>query len=97
MATYVATVKFTDQGAKNVRNTCDRAASFTETAGKLNIKVRELFWTLGGMDGLLVFDAPDEDAATAAMLHLAADGNVTTSTSRAYNAEEMKGVLAKLP
>lgn len=53
----------------------------------------DIFWTLGQFDGLIVFDAPDEETATAAMLHLGSLGNVQTQTSRAFRAAEMKKVL----
>jgi uncharacterized protein with GYD domain len=97
MATFITTVKFTDQGAKNIQETCKRADEFKAAAKKMDIKIRDLFWTLGPFDGLLVFEAPDEETATAAMLHLASQGNVSTQTARAYKAAEMKDVLAKVP
>ena len=50
----------------------------------------------GVVDGLLVFDAADEEPATAAMLHLASFGNVHTQTARAYRSDEMAGIVAKL-
>jgi uncharacterized protein with GYD domain len=40
-----------------------------------------------------VFDAADDKAATAAMLNLAARGNVHTSTSRAFNESEMEKIV----
>jgi uncharacterized protein with GYD domain len=45
----------------------------------------------------VVFDAPDEETATALMLYLGSFGNVHTQTARAYNAEEMEPILGKLP
>ena len=42
-------------------------------------------------------EAPDEETATALMLHLGSFGNVRTQTARAFNAEEMDAVLGKLP
>jgi uncharacterized protein with GYD domain len=51
---------------------------------------------LGASDGLLIFDAPDEPTATAVVLYLGSLGNVQTTTARAFTAEEMDQVLAKL-
>ena len=96
MATYVTTIQFTEQGLQNVRDTCQRAGAFKTAAKKLGVKVQDIYWTLGAFDGVIVFDAPDEETATAAMLQLAALGNVRTQTARAYRAAEMEGVLAKL-
>ena len=34
MATFIATVQFTEQGIKAIRDTCDRAAAFKAAAEK---------------------------------------------------------------
>jgi uncharacterized protein with GYD domain len=96
MATFISTIKFTEQGVKAADETTKRAAAFKATAKKMGIKVNNIFWTLGSFDGLVVFDAPDDETATALMLRLGAQGNVQTSTSRAFNAAEMDKVLAKM-
>lgn len=93
---FVATIKFTEQGITNIQDTCKRADEFTKSAEKMGVKVADIFWTLGPSDGLLIFDAPDEDTATALMLKLGAQGNVHTQTSRAYRAADMKGILEKM-
>ena len=97
MATFITTIKFTDQGLKSVDETTKRAASFKAATKKLGVKVAAQYWTLGAFDGLLVFEAPDDETATAAMLQLGSLDNVHTSTVRAFNATEMDKVLAKLP
>ncbi len=97
MATYVTTIKFTDQGEKNIQETTKRAAAFKATAKKMGVKVVGQYWTLGQFDGLLIYEAPDEETATAVILHLGSLDNVHTSTSRAFVASEIEAALAKLP
>jgi uncharacterized protein with GYD domain len=93
MATYVTTVKFTAQGLTAVQDTCKRAAAFKAAAKKLKCKVISQYWTLGPFDGVLVFEAPADEAATALMLQLAARGFVQTQTARAFTAAEMEKLL----
>jgi uncharacterized protein with GYD domain len=62
----------------------------------MKIKVKEIYWTLGAFDGAIVFDAPDDETATAAMLHLGSLGSVQTTTARAFNLVEMDEILSKL-
>ena len=93
MATFISTLSFTDQGAKAIKQSCARAEVFKSDAAKRGVEVRDIFWTLGAVDGVIVYDAPDEETATALMLDLAAAGNVRTQTARAYNAEEMAGII----
>jgi uncharacterized protein with GYD domain len=96
MATYLTTIKFTQQGVTAIQDTTKRAASFKAAAKKLGVKVTDLYWTLGAYDGLLICEAPDDETVTAALLHLGSAGNVQTATVRAFNAAEMDRVLAKL-
>ncbi|MCA9258073.1 MAG: GYD domain-containing protein [Planctomycetales bacterium] len=97
MAKFVANVRFTPEGRQNILATCDRAASFTDSVAELGVSVRELLWSQGPYDGVIVFDAPSDEVAAAAMFKLGSEGNVTTETSRAYDAYEIRDVLTMLP
>lgn len=95
MATFITTIKFTQQGVKGVHETTSRAATFKAMAKKLGVKVTNVYWTLGDYDGLLILEAPDDATATTALLHLGALGNVHTSTVRAFSSAEMEKILSK--
>ena len=96
MATFVTTIKFTQQGIKDIDHSTKRATIFKNEAKKLGAKVKEIYWTLGDHDGLLILEAPDAETATAAILHLGAMGNVHTSTCRAFTGSEMEKIVAKV-
>ena len=96
MATFISNVKFTAQGIQNIGETTKRAAAFRTAAKKVGVKVRDIFWTLGAHDGVLVFEAPDDETATTLLLHLGALGNVQTTTVRAFTASEMDKLLAQV-
>ncbi len=96
MATYITSIKFTVQGLQAIGETTKRAATFKASAKKMGVKVSSLYWTLGCHDGVFVLEAPDDETATAAVLKLAALGNVQTTTVRAYDAAEMDKILAKM-
>ena len=97
MPTFITTMHFTEQGIKAVQDTCDRVAAFKATAKKIGVKVTGAYWTLGAFDGVIVCEAPDEETATAALLHLGSLGNVRTQTARAFVAAEMQKILGLLP
>jgi len=97
MATYVLLLKFTDQGIRNIKDTTRRAEAFRSIADKAGGKVKEVYWTLGQYDGVLIFDAPDEATATALGLNLGSLGNVRTQSLRAFSAEEIGRGLDKMP
>ncbi len=96
MATYLSTIKFTQQGFKAIRDTTKRAAALKVTTKKMGIKVANIYWTLGAYDGLLIFEAPDDETATGLLLQLATEGNVQTTTVRAFTAAEMDKILEKM-
>ena len=95
MPTFVTTFTFTPQGLTNARETTRRAAAFKAAAKRAVAKVTGQFWTLGPFDGLLLFEAPDEETATALMLQLGSLGNVQTQTARAFTAAEMEKILER--
>ena len=96
MATFITTIKFTQQGVKGIDDSTKRAAALKAAAKKLGAKVTTVYWTLGEYDGLLIMEAPDDETATSVLLHLAAAGNVHTTTVRAFTAAEMDKIVAKV-
>jgi uncharacterized protein with GYD domain len=96
MATFITTVKFTAKGIENIQESPKRAATFTAAAKKMGVKVLGLYWTLGSFDGAIIFDAPDDKVATAAMLNLASKGNVETTTARAFDVAEIEKMIGML-
>ena len=96
MATFISTVRITRQGLEEIKNTSKRAAAFKAAAKKLGVKVDRIYWTLGAFDGIIIFDAPNDETATAAMLQLDSHGYVHTSTVRAFEADEIEKVVGML-
>jgi uncharacterized protein with GYD domain len=96
MATFITNIKFTQQGVKDIDHTTKRSAAIKVAAKKMGVKVKEVYWTLGDHDGVLIFEAADDETATTLLLHLGAMGNVHTSTCRAFTAAEMDKILAKV-
>jgi uncharacterized protein with GYD domain len=96
MATYLTLIKFTERGVKDIKDTCKRAADFKSHAKKHNVEVKEQYWCMGAYDGLIVFEAPDDETATAAMLSLSSREEVTTQTLRSFNAAEMSRIAGNI-
>ncbi|REK16544.1 MAG: GYD domain-containing protein [Planctomycetota bacterium] len=93
MATFITTIEFTAKGVKDIQDSPKRAAAFTAAAKKMGVNVTGIYWTLGSFDGAIIFEAPDDQVATAAMLSLASEGNVQTKTSRAFDVAEIEKVI----
>ena len=95
MVTYVALFNWTEQGISKLQDTLKRAEDFTSVAQKAGARVTHQFWTVGPYDGMLVLEAPDEATAVGLIAKVVRLGNVRTTTLRAFDATEMRQVLAK--
>lgn len=95
MATYVSLINWTEKGAAGFRDTVDRAEAGKALAGTFGGALKEIYWTLGSYDIVVVSEAPDDESATAFALALASQGNVRTTTMRAFSADEMRAIIAK--
>jgi len=96
MVTYVVLAKFTDQGARNAKESPKRAEAFKEMAKTFGVTVKDILWTQGRYDIVTTVEAPDEQAAMTLNLSLAALGNIRTETLRAFSAAEMTKIVAKM-
>ena len=95
MATYLVLLRFTEQGAKNLKKSTARAGDFREAAAKTGVAVEAQYWTVGSADGVLILKADQEAAVLRCIASLAAEGNVRTQTMRALDAKEFEAIAGK--
>jgi uncharacterized protein with GYD domain len=96
MPTYVTLVNFTQQGIQNIKDTTKRADAFKSAAKKAGCTVKEIYWTQGQFDNIMIMDAPDDASVTAVLMSLGKLGNVRTQTLRAFTAAELAPILDKV-
>ena len=97
MATYITLGNFTDQGIRNVKDTTKRAEAVKEAVRKSGANMKNIYWTMGSYDLIGIFEAPDDLSMSAVALAIGMAGNIRGQTLRALTADEMNGVLSKLP
>lgn len=95
MPTYVVLMNWTDQGARAARETVDRYEAGKADLAQHGVTVKDAYWTVGPYDVVTIAEAPDDETATAAMIRLASEGNVRTTTMRAFTVDETRGVIEK--
>jgi uncharacterized protein with GYD domain len=88
MATYAVLFNWTEQGIQNYRHSVGRAEAARAQWSQAGIEIKDLYWTIGPYDLVGVVEAPSDEALTKALLELGAQGNVRTTTLRAFTAEE---------
>ncbi len=95
MPTYITLINWTDEGISNVKETIHRADSAVEAAQQHGGSL-QVYWTVGPYDLVGILDAPDDESATSFLLQIGMRGHVRTTTLRAYNREEMSGIIQSL-
>jgi uncharacterized protein with GYD domain len=96
MATYVSLINWTEQGIKAYRDTTARADAAKGLAAKFGGRLVSIWWTIGPYDLVAVSEFPDEGSATAFALALGAAGNIRTTTMRAFGADDMSAIIARI-
>lgn len=96
MPTYVVLYKFTDEGAKNIKNTVKQTRETRADNERRGFKIQSLLWTQGQYDLIAIVEAPDEQAMMAGLLNVAGAGNARSETLRAFTEAEMAAIIQKM-
>jgi uncharacterized protein with GYD domain len=91
MARYLTLLKFTEQGARNIKKSTERALAFRDAAKKAGVTVETQLWTVGVYDGALVLSGEEKNVLRI-VAELASLGNVRTETLQAFDADQFKGI-----
>jgi uncharacterized protein with GYD domain len=97
MPRYVLLVDWTAEGAREVEHTVERLEDGARLGESFGCTIEHAWWTQGGHDMVSVINAPDEQAMVAYTLAVMRLGNLRTTTLRAWSADEMRGIVARLP
>jgi uncharacterized protein with GYD domain len=95
MPRYVALMNWTDQGVKTFAESVDRADAARTALAAKGLDLKEIYWTVGSYDLVAIAEAPDDETVSAALLGLAGQGNLRTTTMRAFTGEEFRGVIQR--
>jgi uncharacterized protein with GYD domain len=95
MSTYVVLMNWTDQGARTASETIDRYEAAKDDLAQRGVTIADIYWTVGPYDLVTIVEAADDETATAGLLRLASQGNLRTTTMRAFSPEEVRGVIEK--
>jgi uncharacterized protein with GYD domain len=97
MPVYVTLANYTDQGIKGVKESPGRLDAIKKLVADHGGEIKAFYLTLGEYDLVTVIDAPNDDVIAKLLLTVGADGNVRTTTFRAYTEDEFRSVVASLP
>ena len=97
MSLYMTQFAYTAEAWKSlVKKPEDRAAVFAEHAEKLGGRMISLYYCMGEFDGLVLFEAPDEQTAAAILFTAISPGHLkATKTTALLTVEQTMKAMNK--
>lgn len=97
MPAYVLLMKLTDRGAAEVKAAPERIDEGIGAFEAMGGKIFSFHVTMGPYDYVAIGEAPSDEAAAAFALALTSQGNVATTTMRAFTRDQFKKIVDTLP
>ena len=96
MPHYVALLNWTEQGIRSVKGTVKRAENAKAMARKLGGKL-DIWYTMGKHDIVSIIEMPSDEVYNKFAVWLGSQGNVRTTSLKAWPQEEMSKIIDGLP
>lgn len=96
MTTYIMLANWTEQGARNVKDSPRRLDKAKRALQEMDGEFKSFFMTMGDYDLVAVYEAPDDAVAARFTLQLGMLGNVRTRTLKAFPEAAYREIVASL-
>jgi uncharacterized protein with GYD domain len=96
MPSYIMLANWTDQGARNVKESPRRVDSARKALADMGGDFKALWMTLGEYDLVALYEAPDDAVAARFSLLLGMLGAVRTKTLKAFPEMAYREIIASL-
>ena len=97
MPSYLTLGNWTDQGMRNVKDGPQRLDGVKKAAEAAGGRLIFFYMTMGQYDFAALVELPDDDSAARLLLTVGGQGNVHTTTVRAFTEDEYIALAASLP
>jgi len=95
--TYITLMKFTEQGAKDLKGAPRRIDSAMKAWELMGGKVLAAYFLMGEYDYVAITEGPDDEAAVSANLAVCTHEHVKTTTLHAFSMAEFAHMVQNLP
>ena len=96
MPKTITLVNYTEQGLKDAKNIGNRVAAARRAFEGAGGRLISFHLTLGAYDAVAISEAPDDESYAALILSIAAQGNIRTTTLKAFNEDETARIAGKV-
>lgn len=96
MTTYIMLANWTDQGARDVKDSPRRLDAAKAALEEMGGSFRSFFMTMGDCDLVAVYEAPDDAVAARFTLQVGMLGNIRTRTLKAFPEAAYREIIGSL-
>ena len=96
MPSYVMLANWTDQGARQVKESPRRVEAAQKMLKEMGGEFKSLYMTMGDYDLILIYEAPDDAVAARFTLLLGQTGAVRTRTLKAFPEAAYREIMNSL-
>jgi len=96
MPTYIALLKWTQQGISKAKDSPSRLDAGRAAFKASGIEMKDVYLTMGRYDLVCVIEAPDDETYAKAILGLGSQGNVSTETLKAFSEDQYRKIVGSL-
>jgi uncharacterized protein with GYD domain len=93
MPSYVILGQYTDQGIRNIKQSPNRTQAVEQALQRAGGKMLSYYQTMGGYDFVCAVELPDDETAMRILMQVGSQGNVRTTTLKAFPREEIAKVI----
>ena len=97
MPSYLVMGTYTDQGVRTIKESPKRFEMVKHVVQQAGGRVIFFYLTFGQYDFATLFELPNDEAAAKLALTIASQGNVRTTTMKAFTEDEYKKIVGGLP
>jgi uncharacterized protein with GYD domain len=90
-------MKLTEQGIKNIKDAPQRVEEGIKGVEAMGGKVTSFYLTMGDYDYVAIAEFPNDEIGMTFLMGLGSQGNVRTTTLKAFTTEHMSEMVGKLP
>ena len=96
MPTYIMLANWTDQGARQVKDSPKRVDTARKALAEMGGEFKSLYMTMGDYDLIVIYEAPDDAVAARFTLLLGQMGSVRTRTLKAFPEAAFREIINSL-
>ena len=97
MNTYIALLKWTESGIKNVRESPKRLEDARQAFEAAGGRIGQFYMVFGDYDAVAVIEAPDDETYARIMLQVAGRGAIKPTTLKALSESQYRSIIGSLP